>query len=742
MALDRDQLGLLFKVNADTSDAVQAFQLLRGVVEGMAAETSDQLRRLGQRFETIGTQVNNSGRQFRESFGDSARSQLQGYVSQFGLFGDAVASMIPNLSGNAAAMAGVAGGLVAVGVAAGAATMKTAEYAGSLNDLKDVSNLELDTLQALKAGAGLVGESFETLTTSTVIFQKQIEAAKNGNNELRDTFTALGIDINGSVDDAFRQAIERLANMENGSAKTALAVELFGKQATTLLKIMGEMDGNFSNLIKKADEFGVLLTTEEIEAADKFGKQLDILSIKAEGLAFSIGTRLINALNALGDLSVEAFDPALAARLEQDQKNQAQAAAIARLEQVDQPITTAADVEARKKALQAQREGAKKTTTQAAKPAATRPTSTTLFGDFSDDTLQRFARLTAEQERLRIAALGDEESKLIDQAQQIEKKITQARLDQITAGADVIKQRVIELELSTLSALATQTNRQLLDVQSRRVEAEEQFEIQRQDRITQSEEKIREEAKKTFDERVRLSQALQEMMLEAERQRMEALAADPSSALSMLGPQAQEAADKGVSLFNQLKISASEALSVVSSQMGNFQTMMLDVFGSVANGLQNMLQGFLLTGKLSGQAFKQMAAQIISALASQAAVKALFNLAEGFAAAALGNAKSAASHFAAAKFYGAVAGVAAAASIGLSAIGAGGNTNSGGSFLAQDRQSGSAIVEQGARRSVEPTVIIIRAETEPGVVINKFVQDYKSNGEARSMLRRDLLGEF
>jgi hypothetical protein len=229
MALDRDQVGLLFKVNADTADAVQAFSLLRGVVEGMAAETSEQLQRMASRFSAVGDQVRQTGQQFRESFGDAARGQLAGYVGQFGLLGDAAAGMIPSLTGSAAGIAAIAGGAAAAGAAMAAAALSTANYAGSLNDLADVSNLELDTLQGLKAGAALVGESFESLTTSTVIFQKNIEGAKNGNKDLIETFKTLGVDLNGSVDDAFRQAIEQLSRMENGSQKTAMSTDGNGR---------------------------------------------------------------------------------------------------------------------------------------------------------------------------------------------------------------------------------------------------------------------------------------------------------------------------------------------------------------------------------------------------------------------------------------------------------------------------------------------------------------------------------
>ena len=194
--------------------------------------------------------------------------------------------------------------------------------------------------------------------------------------------------------------------------------------------------------------------------------------------------------------------------------------------------------------------------------------------------------------------------------------------------------------------------------------------------------------------------------------------------------------------FGQLGASASGALSTVSQQMGNFGTMLQDVFSGISGGLQNIIQGFIMTGKVGGAAFKQMAASIISAVVAQSAVKAIFELAEGFAASARYDFASAAQHFTAAKFYGVVAGVAAAAAVGMSAIGPGGGGGGDTQFLSESRGGGgSTMREQGNRRS-EPQVIIIRAETEPVVMVSKFVQDYRQNGEARGVLRRDLLGEY
>jgi len=736
MALDRDQVGLLFKIDVNSLDARQQLELFQGVVQGMAAETSAQLSRVGDRIRATGQQLNNT-------FGDSARGQLAGFVGQFGLVGDAAAGMIPNLTGSAAGMAAIAGGAVAAGAAMAGAALSTANYAGALNDLADVSNLEIDTLQGLNAGAALVGQSFESLTSTTVIFQKQMQSAQEGNEEMSATFRALGIDLTGSVDEAFRQTIERLASMEDGSQKTALATELFGKQGIQLLKIMKEMDGSYANLINKADEFGVKLSREDVAAADEFGKRLDILSIKVKGLAYDIGTGLINSLDSLGDAFVEAFDPEAAERMQA----KIEADAIARLEAVDRGTGAAVDLgarvaEERRKAREKATATTSRTSPQQLVNLPSGDAVARIYDQYLANIRAQEQRVEAEREQLRIAALADEESRIIDAQRRIEENILRVRL-QIAQGTEgALAERLLNIKLGNLEMEATATNRKLLDLQSQRVAQEEAYEMDRVARVQAAEERIRAEAQKTFEEQRQALLSLRDLIEESRRQRMEALAADPSSRLSLLGPEAQKAADQGKGMLDQLGASANSALNEVSKSMGNFKTMMMDVFGGIANGLQNMLQGFIMTGKLSGAAFKQMAAQIISALVAQAAVKALFNVAEGFAALALGMPTTAAKHFTAAKFYGVVAGVAAAASVGLAAIGGGGGGQNGTMFLGQDRQTGSAVVEQGGRRSSEPQVIIIRAETEPGVMVSKFVQDYRSNGEARSVLRRDLLGEF
>jgi tape measure domain-containing protein len=102
-----------------------------------------------------------------------------------------------------------------------------------------------------------------------------------------------------------------------------------------------------------------------------------------------------------------------------------------------------------------------------------------------------------------------------------------------------------------------------------------------------------------------------------------------------------------------------------------------EVVGTMIQGGADLLQQWIATGEVTGAAVRQMTASIIAGLVAQSAVKAIFELAEGYAALAAHDYVGAAAHFASAKIYATVAAVSAAAGIALGA--ALGKPNGGGS---------------------------------------------------------------
>jgi hypothetical protein len=743
-------------------DAQQQLALFRGVVEGVAAETREQFGRMGSQIGTTFSGASRSLASFRDNLGASARGELVAFTSQFGLVGDAASGMIPALSGASLAFAGLAAGagVAVAGLASAASAAMT--YTGQIDDLAQVSGLTTETIQSLRLAATLSGQSFEDAGTAAVIFQKQIEAAKGGNEELANTFKQLGVDINGPVDQAFRTALERLGQVEDGSGKTATALDLFGKSGAKLLPVMDQVGGSFDGLIGRARELGLVLDQEAIDKSNKLADSIDILKLRFSAFIVDVGIGAIDAFDRIA-ASISGVSTSIrqlftdASTIIPNLQKLLTASLLSTLPGgvgvdiskvfggaatktpgfsgpgIDE-LTGLPTLKITKPAKGAKGGAAEKA---AAEKAINLPTDDGVkraYDAYIQAVIREEARAQAALDAARLAAIDDEQARLEEILRRQSEQLEAARVDAAANAFNLATSKMYALRVAALDQERAITLAKIDELNAAKdAKLEAQYAKEIEDYRTAQNQKLDEIADALNRE--------QELIDAANARKRAAQEADASSPLNIFGAAGQEAADRGAGIFGQLGASANAALTQVRKNMGDFGTMMVDVFSGVASGLQNMLQGFIMTGKIGGQAFKAMAAQIISALVAQSAVKAIFHLAEGFAAMARYDFTSATQNFTAAKFYGVVAGVAAAAAVGISAIGPGGG-GGGGQFLAENRGGGGSVMrEQGSRRN-EPQVIIIRAETEPGVMISKVIQDYKSNGEMRGVLRRDLLGEY
>jgi hypothetical protein len=138
-----------------------------------------------------------------------------------------------------------------------------------------------------------------------------------------------------------------------------------------------------------------------------------------------------------------------------------------------------------------------------------------------------------------------------------------------------------------------------------------------------------------------------------------------------------------------------DAMKEILSDFGGFTA---DIFGQMANAVGQSIEAWALYGENIGTALRKATAAVLAQIAAQAAVKAIFQLAEGFAALAVGDARGAAMHFTAAAIYGAVA---AGAAIGAKLV-AGDSFKKGGATSAGGSRGGSA-VGSGSNINRNPT---------------------------------------
>lgn len=171
----------------------------------------------------------------------------------------------------------------------------------------------------------------------------------------------------------------------------------------------------------------------------------------------------------------------------------------------------------------------------------------------------------------------------------------------------------------------------------------------------------------------------------------------------------------------------------------------LDAMGSLAQGIGQMVQNWVLLGTAGPNAVRKMVAGVLAALAAQAAVEALMELARGFAA--LANpfmAWTAPLHFKAAAMFGLVAAGSAIAgrliagnSFQSESGGAGGSGGGGGS------SSAPAAKKNLAPRDIDRNNFAVRAPIEETVIfrvkgdaiVDEIVRDFDLNGRTRIIIR-------
>lgn len=142
--------------------------------------------------------------------------------------------------------------------------------------------------------------------------------------------------------------------------------------------------------------------------------------------------------------------------------------------------------------------------------------------------------------------------------------------------------------------------------------------------------------------------------------------ADPSSGRSLFGDIFADVSTATGSSLQGLLATGQSVFAQLSEQVGNMRDIMVNAFSAIGQAVGDAVQAFVLYGT-AGTSVRKFAAQVIAGVAAMAAVKAVFELAEGFAALArafFGDPKAgaeAALHFKSAAIYGTVGAIAAVA---------------------------------------------------------------------------------
>jgi len=198
-------------------------------------------------------------------------------------------------------IATVAGG--AVTAAFGAIVTKTAEVGDKFDKMSKRTGIAVEDLSSLAYAAEISGTNINTLENSLRFLARAMDDTSKGTGEAKDAFEELGIsvvDTEGNLRptvDVMKEAATKLAAMTDETKQVALATDIFGaRYGTQLLPLLKEGGEGIEELMNKAKDLGITMSTEAATAAAEFTDRMTDLKGSLAGAGRTIGDTLIPAI--------------------------------------------------------------------------------------------------------------------------------------------------------------------------------------------------------------------------------------------------------------------------------------------------------------------------------------------------------------------------------------------------------------------------------------------------------------
>jgi hypothetical protein len=165
-----------------------------------------------------------------------------------------------------------------------------------LNDMAARTGLSVEALGELGYAAKQNGSSIEAVEKATRGMARTILDAERGLSTATDNLDDLGVsltDLQGlAPEDQFALFASRIADVQDASKKTALAMKIFGRSGTELLPMLETLD----ETREAAERLGLVMSAEDAAAADALGDAMDVAWAQIKRVVETIGAAIAGPL--------------------------------------------------------------------------------------------------------------------------------------------------------------------------------------------------------------------------------------------------------------------------------------------------------------------------------------------------------------------------------------------------------------------------------------------------------------
>lgn len=149
---------------------------------------------------------------------------------------------------------------------------------------------------------GQNGASIDSLGVSMKTLNGLVLDAAAGGKESKIAFSKLGVSIHEletlNMEDQFEAVVRAFQKMPAGAKKSALAVQIFGRNGMELLPLLNQADTSIDELRKRAEELGIIMSDDAVDASVAYNDAMDDLNRTINGLKYSFGAKLLPTFTA------------------------------------------------------------------------------------------------------------------------------------------------------------------------------------------------------------------------------------------------------------------------------------------------------------------------------------------------------------------------------------------------------------------------------------------------------------
>ena len=207
-------------------------------------------------------------------------------------------------------LAGIGAKFAAIGGAAAggmiAATVAFGSAGSALLDMSKRTGMSVEALGRLGFAAEQNGATLEDVSKGVINLNRSFAEASSGSKEATAAFARLGLSmaqISGmSPEERFRAIVGALAAIPDPAVRAALAMQLFGKAGVQLLPMIAEGTAGLDEMARKAEELGIVMSTDDAKAANAFGSALTSMHRAVGAISNAIGSALAPTLTEIANI--------------------------------------------------------------------------------------------------------------------------------------------------------------------------------------------------------------------------------------------------------------------------------------------------------------------------------------------------------------------------------------------------------------------------------------------------------